>query len=129
MKQNSFLKKFKTFVKETNTIHYWNVYEDFKKIYKQLEQNSTESIPKLSENFLQNIELNITPQQFTGFYDKNNDEIYEGDYIKLNNNIDCIVEFTKGSFILKDLNSKKKIWFHNIKKTDILENMGVFLTN
>jgi hypothetical protein len=120
MNTDTFTKKFKIFLPETNSVYYWYIHEDFNKTFND---QTTKGI---------NSDINpeyFKPKQFTGFYDKNGIEIYENDYIKLNNETDCFVDFQKGSFILKFFNSNKKIWFHNIKKTDILENMGQVLVN
>ncbi len=104
-------------------MYYWDVFEDFRKIDKQLMSlnQSEESSEKIEDK-------EINPQQFSGFCDKDGKEIYEGDYVKLNDEKDCLVDFFKGSFILKLFNSDDNfIWFHDLKDSDIIENKGRFV--
>ena len=122
MKKKSSIKKFRAFIKKLNIIYYWDIYEDFRKIDKKL---LIDKCPESTvQEVLENTSSNIHPQQFTDFYDKNKNEIYEGDMISLNENNNYIVEYYKGSYILKNINTDEFIWFHDIKDTDILENQG-----
>lgn len=102
-------------------MYYWDVFEDFRKI-----DNNLKLVNQIDSNQKEKIDdEDISPQQFTGFLDKDGKEIYEGDYIKLNNQKDCVVDFLKGSFILKIFNDDVKfIWFHDLNDNDILENKG-----
>ena len=111
MKKKSSIKKFRAFIKKLNIIYYWDIYEDFRKIDKKL---LIDKCPESTvQEVLENTSSNIHPQQFTDFYDKNKNEIYEGDMISLNENNNYIVEYYKGSYILKNINTSKNIKFKN----------------
>ena len=102
-------------------MYYWDVFEDFRKI-----DNNLKLLNHVNNDQEENTDdEDIEPQQFTGFLDKDGKEIYEGDYIKVNNHQDYIVDFLKGSFILKTFNDTTEfIWFHDLNDNDILENKG-----
>lgn len=100
-----YLLKFRAWNREDSTLHHWNCFENYPLKEKQ----------------------GTFPQEFTGFYDKNLNEIYVGDIVHFRG-YNTIVRFMDGSYVLwliEPNSTLKFYWFHTVKdNTDEMEIVG-----
>jgi uncharacterized phage protein (TIGR01671 family) len=78
--------KFRVWDSISKSYHHWNVIKNLKFYDFDLEH--------------------YTLEQFTGLKDKNDREIYEGDFVKVTNIFSGVVRFRNGSFIISVHNDK-----------------------
>ena len=99
------LVRFRAWNRDDSTLHKWNCLDDY---------------PLKGKN-------GTFPQEYTGFKDKNNNEIYVGDVVSFSG-YNTIVRFIDGSYVLQILEPKstmKFFWFHTIRdNTNEMEIVG-----
>lgn len=100
-----YLTRFRAWDRDDSTLHKWNCLDD----YPLKVKNGT------------------FPQEYTGFKDKNENEIYVGDIVHFRG-YNTVVSFLDGSYIFEILEPKstmKFFWFHTVKDNkDEMEIVG-----
>ena len=100
-----YLLQFRTWDRDDSSLNIWDCFQDY---------------PLKGKN-------GTFPQEYTGFKDKNENEIYVGDIVTVKG-YNTIVRFLDGSYIFQILEPKstmKFFWFHTVKENkDEIEIVG-----
>ena len=100
-----YLTRFRAWDRDDSTLHKWNCLDDY---------------PLKGKN-------GTFPQEYTGFKDKNENEIYVGDIVHFRG-YNTVVSFLDGSYafeILEPKSTMKFFWFHTVKDNkDEMEIVG-----